>query len=866
MTTLSPWNKRIRSHLDSERNFTTIERILQNPADLNLDVGGAANLSPGGSAEAADDLDFYEDVNGILTISAAEARYGSNSFRLERTSAGAYMLPTAAGRVPVVPGRTYTVSMYVMPAVTRRTLRLEIEPFDSGVSMGIVKTVNKDEVDDDWVRISATIVADAGADTLGWRLTPVAAAASEQHYIDAIKTEEGNLTGYVEQLSDISNDAGLIEAGTFRGTTFETSASGDDPRVVFDAAGVRAYDAGHAETFNLDASDGSLTVAGGVIAGGTIVGATIRTANSPAARVELDSDGIRAYTDATTTTLDFDTATGNLELTGVITALNGSAIPTTTLTGLITDGQIDAIAAAKITGQLVDAQLDSIDHAKIDGLILAAQIDSLAASQITGQMTDAQLAAIAAAKITGQITTTQITDDAITTPKINAGAVTAAEIAANTITANEIAANAITTSELDALAVTAAKIAANTITASQIAAATITGNEVAANTITSGNILANTITAAEIAAGTITTTEIAAGTIVAADIAAGTITSTEIAALTIVAGNIAASTITAGKMNVSTLSAIAVDAGTITAGTFRGTIFETQAADPKVRFDGTDGFFVTDASGNKVVQLDTATGLTLLADATGTTDDDRRISWLSPLTGDEVAYADASHTDSGPARAAVAQLVAVVPASADSDNASTYLKAQNAADTRSGALFVHCAESSDVAGVTVQVDTVGSGDSRSLLNIVGSGATTSDWAFSAAGDGKVGNTNLNLTPQFDSAGTSNLVVTATTTGTAQDTGLTLTATATGDYMIWADCGMQTGTNGQMHAELRINGAVVKTSQVIDTAGVTRANVPIVWYATGVTSGHVIKVTTFRTTADGVFIGQNSTLLIQQVGP
>lgn len=155
-------------------------------------------------------------------------------------------------------------------------------------------------------------------------------------------------------------------------------------------------------------------------------------------------------------------------------------------------------------------------------------------------------------------------------------------------------------------------------------------------------------------------------------------------------------------------------------------------------------------------------------------------------------------------------------------------------------------------------------DGAAKDNLVSSASTMGAAQLAAA---IITESKLNLTPQWDSAGTSSLSITATTTGTAQDTGLTLTAAAAGDYMIWTTIHCLAGSTGYLTPELRINGTVVMSGLVGGSAVDGKAEfATFVWYAANVTSGHVVKVTAFRTTANGTINGQNSSLLMQQVGP
>jgi hypothetical protein len=321
----------------------------------------------------------------------------------------------------------------------------------------------------------------------------------------------------------------------------------------------------------------------GTIKASKIIGSTILTSEEDP-KVELSPTGLFAFNAAHEKVFAFTIATGELVLSGKITAGAGSTFPAAGITGLLTSAQIAEIAAAKIGGKLTAAQIESIAAAQITGLITSAQIEAIAAAKITGLISNAQIAEIEAAKISGTITETQIGNEAITTPKLKAEAVTAAKITALTITAGQIA--------------------ALTITGAKIAAETITGGKIVAGTITAGLIAAEAIEAAAIKSEAVTSAKIAANTIVAADIAAETITGEKIAGATITGAKIVAGTILAEKLNVAELSAITANMGAITAGTITGATFRTASTDPKVQMDAT-GVFMTDAEAAKRVLLTT---------------------------------------------------------------------------------------------------------------------------------------------------------------------------------------------------------------------------------------------------------------------
>ena len=375
-----------------------------------------------------------------------------------------------------------------------------------------------------------------------------------------------------EKIASHTITANEIAAGTITATEIEADTITAD-QIAAEAITTSELAANSVTSAKIAAG----TIVSGDIAGGTITGGNIASGTITGANLVANT--------ITTSELDANAIDG-MTITGALirTSASGSS-------GIRAYDTLDALVMDfdTLTGDL-----------QIKGELLTGSV--VPATTVTGQLTDSQLADIAAAKITGQITTTQITDDAITTPKVAAGAITTAEIAADTIVAGNIAAGAITATELDALAVTTAKIDAQAVTAAKIATGTITATQIAAGTITSNEIAANTIAAGNIAADAIGTSELAADSV------------------------------TATEINVATLDAISVDAGTITAGTFRGTTFETASAHPKTRMDGTDGFFITDASGNVIVALsdDVSAPKVQIAPSTADVfgDNNSRIAWI----------------------------------------------------------------------------------------------------------------------------------------------------------------------------------------------------------------------------------------------
>lgn len=133
------------------------------------------------------------------------------------------------------------------------------------------------------------------------------------------------------------------------------------------------------------------------------------------------------------------------------------------------------------------------------------------------------------------------------------------------------------------------------------------------------------------------------------------------------------------------------------------------------------------------------------------------------------------------------------------------------------------------------------------------------------GNASITEDKLDLTPQF-TVGTTNLSVTATGTGTAQDTGLTLTAPADGDYMVWSHHNALPGSSATITVELRVDGAVVHSILLGGIIGSETLAGAINWLALGVTAGQIVKCTAFRASANGTYYGQDASLMMLRVGP
>ncbi len=114
----------------------------------------------------------------------------------------------------------------------------------------------------------------------------------------------------------------------------------------------------------------------------TITGTTIRTAAPPAARVEMDSLGIRGINAGGVEKFEFDVTSGILTASAVISTETGSVIDTDHLAGQITETQIadDSISTPKLQANSVTA--NEIDVADLSAI--SADLGTITAGLITG--------------------------------------------------------------------------------------------------------------------------------------------------------------------------------------------------------------------------------------------------------------------------------------------------------------------------------------------------------------------------------------------------------------------------------------------------------------------------------------------------
>lgn len=209
-----------------------------------------------------------------------------------------------------------------------------------------------------------------------------------QHFAEEVitvnKIVEGTITGDRIEGGTLTGD--LIAGGTIEGAHIASATITADLMDVNELSAISA-DLG---TVTVGTLEGVLlrgstlegnTVKGTTVEGGTIVGSTIKTANS-GARVELDSSGIRGINAGAEEKFEFDTATGILSATAVISAEDGSEIPTDVLAGQITETQIEdnAISTGKLAANSVTAAKLSVGELSA----ITANLGSITSGTITG--------------------------------------------------------------------------------------------------------------------------------------------------------------------------------------------------------------------------------------------------------------------------------------------------------------------------------------------------------------------------------------------------------------------------------------------------------------------------------------------------
>ena len=156
-----------------------------------------SNLVPNPNFESGTPNWGGSNLQSILTTSTTQKYIGTQSLRLERTTSTGNLgcaLPenqvdTLANGVKVVAGRTYTVSAYVYQT-TAGTVDINMN-YMSGISTSVFSIENPfNPPVNTWSRISYTVTAPVGADSLRIVIRFLNRPIGEFAYVDAVLVEE----------------------------------------------------------------------------------------------------------------------------------------------------------------------------------------------------------------------------------------------------------------------------------------------------------------------------------------------------------------------------------------------------------------------------------------------------------------------------------------------------------------------------------------------------------------------------------------------------------------------------------------------------------------------------------------------------
>lgn len=217
--------------------------------------------------------------------------------------------------------------------------------------------------------------------------------------ITTTKIVDGSITA--EKVAAEAIQAGHIEAGTITATQIKAATITGDKiaantitatNIAANTITAEEIEAGSITVDELDVDELSAitadlgTITAGsldavTITGTTITGGTLQTA-AEGARVVIDSDGIRGINASAKEQFDFDTTTGILTATAVISSLAGSEIDTEHLAGQITETQIedDSISTPKLQANIIEGK-----HLAVETLgALKADLGTITAGTLTG--------------------------------------------------------------------------------------------------------------------------------------------------------------------------------------------------------------------------------------------------------------------------------------------------------------------------------------------------------------------------------------------------------------------------------------------------------------------------------------------------
>lgn len=160
-------------------------------------------------------------------------------------------------------------------------------------------------------------------------------------------------TGAITMLGDLTSGS-TITGATVTGGTIQSEATAARG-VKITSGGLTAYNASGVAQVTIDATTGSVTLAGALTGAGTITGPTFQTTSTGSRGIKISSAGLTAYTDGTigggpaagTPMLVIDATTGAITMRGDLTS--GSSITGATVTGGTVQSEATAARGVKIT-------------------------------------------------------------------------------------------------------------------------------------------------------------------------------------------------------------------------------------------------------------------------------------------------------------------------------------------------------------------------------------------------------------------------------------------------------------------------------------------------------------------------------------
>ena len=202
----------------------------------------------------------------VLETGVDNYLFGTQGIKMTAPTGNAWIgkRDVVANRIPVIGGRSYTQSAYIKAAATNAVHNIQHYFYwydNTGTQItAVTQTQYAIPVLGSWFRTTPyTAVAPANARYAGFLTHFLSTVAGEIYYIDGYQIEEGDmLTPWkplmASTLSEVTVNAGVLTAGTLRGTTIETSGNVNVSKVMMDATGIRAYNAAGVNTVQINAT------------------------------------------------------------------------------------------------------------------------------------------------------------------------------------------------------------------------------------------------------------------------------------------------------------------------------------------------------------------------------------------------------------------------------------------------------------------------------------------------------------------------------------------------------------------------------------------------------------------------------------